>query len=880
METGRHVHDLIFSARCVRMYKMFLFELSLIMGRINMRKKQLMALLLAGTLTVSMTPCITSAEGFASEMETPSEDVAVIGGVDGPTDIYVEDADHMPVTEAPAEDIPAEEIPPADVPEEEVPGTDDAGNTTPETAEPTPEGSTPDGAETPDSTEPAPDGTDGFTDGNTDPAPAPDTTEPEDPAETPVPTVTATPSETPVPTDTPIPTDTPVPTEAPSVGSGTPEDPFTDFSALKEAIENAALTYSNGMDIYIGNLAQREVKETITVKSNIRLIVVSPTEMVREAEMLGSFFHVESGSLEFVVNDGASLTLNGQTANGQTAAAPLIDVEKGGNLIINSGVTLSGNHNAAGAAAIDAKGITVLNGATITANKSSKGAVYVSGDGILQVYGSTVITGNTSASDDKAALNTVLAEGKTLDLIAELSEGAAIGLTAEKAADKTKIVNITDDIFETPWREKLSYDNSSFVIDGEGLMTVPSTPTPTAAPTPTATPTPTGAPTGTPAPEVSVTPTQTPEPSATPTPENPAPSVAYVADSIQWSSHDEVSVKLRIQNVTAGSVYYYLIKPGSEAEIIESLSDPSARDTLLKEIKETGVRTPVDAETDILIHEKNLTDETGYVLYAYAENPSQNTDINIAVVDLVANAANGRPGAEPAPTDTPSPSVSPEPSPSISPEPSTSPTPSVEPHEPVVYEASESIVLGLEKPLEFYPGRTYEFQVIGAGTQNYYEYYGKEVPTAGEGDVKWVPRYWSTAANPSAKQQHTSWRIGHPSGITTESTFNLYIFLEKCVYKNGDWKATGEINRITSKFSSAAIEISGTPAPGGLNDLSQMGSDMSTSTGDTAIQKKKDTKKKAVSTADETPVENTFLLLAASLLAGGYVITRKRIKTK
>ena len=77
----------------------------------------------------------------------------------------------------------------------------------------------------------------------------------------------------------------------------------------------------------------------------------------RKAEMLGSFFHLESGSLEFVVNDGASLTLNGQTANGQTAAAPLIDVEKGGNLIINSGVTLSGNHNAAGAAAIDAKGL-------------------------------------------------------------------------------------------------------------------------------------------------------------------------------------------------------------------------------------------------------------------------------------------------------------------------------------------------------------------------------------------------------------------------------------------------------------------------------------------------------------------------------------------
>ena len=53
-------------------------------------------------------------------------------------------------------------------------------------------------------------------------------------------------------------------------------------------------------------------------------------------------------------------TLNGQTGEGETSTAPLIDVEQAGNLIINSGVTLSGNVNALGAAAIDAKGIVVL----------------------------------------------------------------------------------------------------------------------------------------------------------------------------------------------------------------------------------------------------------------------------------------------------------------------------------------------------------------------------------------------------------------------------------------------------------------------------------------------------------------------------------------
>ncbi len=88
----------------------------------------------------------------------------------------------------------------------------------------------------------------------------------------------------------------------------------------------------------------------------------------------------------------------------------------------------------------------------------------------------------------------------------------------------------------------------------------------------------------------------------------------------------------------------------------------------------------------------------------------------------------------------------------------------------------------------------------------------KKFQPQGEGDVKWVPRIGALLQNPSAKQQHTSWRIDIPAGITTESTFNLYIFPGEMCLQNGDWKATGEINRITSKFSSAAIEISGTPA--------------------------------------------------------------------
>ena len=72
------------------------------------------------------------------------------------------------------------------------------------------------------------------------------------------------------------------------------------------------------------------------------------------------------------------------------------------------------------------------------------------------------------------------------------------------------------------------------------------------------------------------------------------------------------------------------------------------------------------------------------------------------------------------------------------------PTPA---HTPVVPKVSDSVVKGLDSPLKFTPGKFYNFSVIGAGTTN---------SKPGErGDVRWVPKYWSTSANPSGSQKNT-----------------------------------------------------------------------------------------------------------------------------
>ena len=63
--------------------------------------------------------------------------------------------------------------------------------------------------------------------------------------------------------------------------------------------------------------------------------------------------------------------------------------------------------------------------------------------------------------------------------------------------------------------------------------------------------------------------------------------------------------------------------------------------------------------------------------------------------------------------------------------------------------AEDSTVEGLDSPLEFYPDTFYDFKVIGAGTDN-------EDPE--NGDIKWVPVYWSTSANPNSNRIRSTWK--------------------------------------------------------------------------------------------------------------------------
>ena len=202
------------------------------------------------------------------------------------------------------------------------------------------------------------------------------------------------------------------------------------------------------------------------------------------------------------------------------------------------------------------------------------------------------------------------------------------------------------------------------------------------------------------------------------------------------------------------------------------------------------------------------------------------------------------------------------------------PTPTDTP-DAYIPDVKESVVQGLDEAIQFYPNQFYEFTVIGAGTTN---------QDPNEGDVKWVPVYWSTAANPTQSQMHTAWKIGSAKGINKDATYNLYVFFQKNIYTGGQWQETDTIESAIYQFKSAKLTPTGTPgADGTYGTGGQTGSDPdATVTGEASATSSNGgngtRSRNAVSTADNSPIGTMSALAVASLLAGGYVIVRRRKK--
>lgn len=655
---------------------------------------------------------------------------------------------------------------------------------------------------------------------------------PETPAEEPAETPAETPSETPAENpETPEADPTEVPA-AEETGSGTIVIGETAYATLKEAFAAVPDSTAEANDpTYIKISSEIELGETIDVPANKNIMLVATAEDVkikRAAGFAGSLFSVSGGIFQIAggtVNDKdgnaigtGSITVDG-TGDGTTAVtAPMVDVQSG-TFGISDGVTLSGNANTStevngGAVNVASGAAFYLLGGTVTGNTAAQGGAVNAASGANVYLQGGTVTGNTAALGG--------------------------GIYSEGAVNVKGTVSVTEN-------KDQNDAASNLVLAGEGKINV------------------TGATTGstigvqvkdakagvsvvglaegvTDVTLAEVLPQLTyegqtftigedgtlvnpAEPTATPAPtEKPEAKAAIKIESGKWTSHSSYEIKFHT-NIN-GLYQVDWVKKGEKAP----------------EITVSGQKIKADKSTTVTV-----TDLPDYDVDIYVTVISEKDSKNYKSVK-VDNSAQKRPEAPVTPTPVPK-------------------TPAV----------TESKVQGFENALTFYPGTFYDFRAIGAGTDN---------ADPHEGDVRWVPQYWSMSANPSSKDMHTTWKIGAAKGIykDAETTYDIYVFFQKEVYSGTEWQAqSGIIESVKYQFKAAPLAqtsvtpgVTGSDGTYGGNGTAEGTSDLTPTT--YADGTSGSASKSAVSTGDESPVGTMMALAAASILAGGYVLVRRRKK--
>lgn len=673
-------------------------------------------------------------------------------------------------------------------------------------------------------------------------APAEDPAASETPAETPE-TPAEEPAETPAEAPDETPAETPAenpetqeadPTEVPAAeetGSKKIMIGDAEYATLKEAFAAVPDSTTEANDpTYIKISSEIELGETIDVPDKKNIILVATAEDIkikRAAGFAGSLFSVSGGTFQIAggtVNDKdgnaigtGSITVDG-TGDGTTAVtAPMVDVQSG-TFGISDGVTLSGNANTS----------TEVNG----------GAVNVASGAAFYLLGGTV-TGNTAAQggavNSASGANVYLQGGTVTGNTAALGGG----IYSEGAVNVKGTVSVTGN-------KDQNDAASNLVLAGEGKINV------------------TGATTGstigvqvkdakagvsvvglaegvTDVTLAEVLPQLTyegqtftigedgklvdPTVTVTPTPsEKPEAKAAIKIESGKWTSHSSYEIKFHT-NIN-GLYQVDWVKKGEKAP----------------EITVSGQKIKADKSTTVTV-----TDLPDYDVDIYVTVISEKDSKNYKSVK-VDNSAQKRPEAPVTPTPVPK-------------------TPAV----------TESKVQGFENALTFYPGTFYDFRAIGAGTDN---------ADPHEGDVRWVPQYWSMSANPSSKDMHTTWKIGAAKGIYKDAvtTYDIYVFFQKEVYSGTEWQAqSGIIESVKYQFKAAPLTqtsvtpgVTGSDGTYGGNGTAEGTSDLTPTT--YADGTSGSASKSAVSTGDESPVGTMMALAAASILAGGYVLVRRRKK--
>ena len=636
----------------------------------------------------------------------------------------------------------------------------------------------------------------------------------------------------------------------------TTETELTEAIKAAAAVDTNVTTVAQAKPTRIVVSGTIELTKSVTIPPNKSIALLGKDEeaaIKRADSYKGNLFEISAnGALYMAKKDPTeedpttgTLTIDGSLSDGSAVTGSLIHIVEGASFSMTTGVTLKNNNSTAtGAAVFNEGGKFILIGGTVTGNKGDSGAIYSTG--IISVKkgedatdAEPSVTGNVK-SDGETESNIVLAKGGNIQIISKdtdengepvkerITDKVKLGFSVESPEEGyAAITNGTnEDIFKAALKvlaKQYEGDQKKFIVEeATGKLVAVSeepTPTPTTSVEPTATPTPTK------------------KPTATPT---------LTKASLRWtgSSWRDYSSATITCIIGADGICNYTWK--------------------VKDSKEVGGSGKLNIKADKAFDiELNNLPNKEIEVYITAKDSKGNDILLQATIKGVVKTAKSfkvslpeskRPATptpkQPTPTDTPN---------------------------AYIPDVKESILQGLDTAMEFYPNTFYPFKVIGAGTTN---------TNPSEGDVKWEPLYWSTSANPEDKDKHSTWKIGSTKGISKGSKFSLYVFFQKWVYTGGKWTETDTISSARYEFGSVPITITpsaGAGANGANGSGGQTGSDPdATVTGAASATSANGgngtTSRNAVSTADNSPIGTMSALAVASILAGGYVIVRRRKK--
>ena len=836
-----------------------------------MRRKQLYAIILAGALAASSAPAaVFAAEGDVAATAETSEENPVDGETAAATEAPAEEtpADTTAATEAPAEQAPAQEAAAAtEAPAQEAALAEQTQQTTEE-----------------------------------------------------APAVQETPAaET---------------TEAPEAGetaSGvmiTVDGVTTAYKDIQDAINNAPAptTDENGkVQIPVIEVTKdQSISTSITVESGKRVCITATAavNITRADGFIDEIFKVYGNDSELALDvegESASLSLDGTATN---TTKTLVSVSDSGAFEVYNGVVLTNNKtDDNGGAITNDGGKLYLVGGTVTGNSGAKGGIYSNTTVCIGVSYSTGAKSDIKVADNKngqdATVNLYVelsdASEVPVKITGALADTASIGYTDASPAIDKKIITIGKDTsdnslvsadeFKTAV-SKFTYDDSEkFVFaeltDGADTVTLKA-----------------------------VDSKPDPEP-------GPAAFVIKETGSVSWSDYTTATAYFNTTNDCKW--YYKLVKEDdnvSRDDFNESkaANSASAGDVPVNVKNIPAVKTGNPA---IAVYAKSQTDGTVQVLKIVLNNRKPTTfiisqasntkveweDHNTATVyftathdckwysrfieastksfsladskavntakagDVVSAVVKDIPEKEgyaivvlARSTQDNAPAVGKFPL-DYKNRPAKSSTAT---RKAKTYSVTDNKVTGLENPLKFFPSKKYEFTVTEAGMSD-------EAPYV-VGDERYAFLYWSTSSsgkNPQAKKVIMSLK-----GIQDANTYTMYLFFQKYRFNGTDWVKKGSPESISTKFSSAGYtdeelkeyleeaKENGTEVPGYENDTGS-GDDADAELTATAAASEKDAgskSKSAVSTADESPIGTMSALAALSLLAGGYIVVRKRKK--